>query len=108
MNYKKISDSDRQEQIKTIVDFINDFIKENGYDVNNLYINESTVYQIINKVYQRKQYFEIFHNITISDLKELALNCFWVVKLKPICIDRSLDENLKVELRSINEKFAVY
>lgn len=106
--YKEISDEERQKQLDTLLDFMNDFITDNDYDVNCICGNESIIYQIINKVHQRKQYFKIFHKIIISDLKELALNCFWIVKLKPICIDKDLSENQKVELRYINEKFAIY
>lgn len=107
-NYEEITDTERQEQLDTLLDFINDFITDNNYDIKCIYGNESTIYQVLNKVHQRKQYFKIFHNIDMSDLKELALNCFWIVKLKPICIDKNLGENVKIELRSINEKFAIY
>ncbi len=108
MGYVEISDKERQIQIDTMLDFINSFLTENNYNYNDINSNECTIYQIINKVYQRKQYFKIFHNIDMSDLKELALNCFWIVKLKPLCLNKNLDEKIKVELRSINEKFAVY
>lgn len=45
----------------------------------------------------------------MSECKEVALICFWYIKLHPICaVDKSVLENDIKYLDSINEKLAVY
>lgn len=88
---------------------IESFIMNNKYDINNIYINEKVVMAIIAKVDQRRKYFEYFHGLRMSECKEVALICFWYIKLKPICAvsESTMEKDLKV-FNSINEKLAVY
>lgn len=85
------------------------FVTENGYNSDNIYINEEAVMAIIAKVDQRRKYFKYFHGLDMSEYKEVALICFWYVKLHPICsISKEVMEEDIAELKSINEKMAVY
>lgn len=88
---------------------IESFIEKNQYDVRYLYINQNTVMSVIAKVHQRKKYFEYFHGLEMSDCKEVALICFWYIKLRPICAaSKDLFMKEMEEFNYINEKLAVY
>lgn len=85
------------------------FIQSNGYDPQKIHVDESAVFQIISKVDQRKDYFKFFHHLDISDFKELALNCFWIIKLRPLWYDDSdSEESQKLNFESLNDKLALY
>lgn len=89
------------------IDVIEEFIQKNHYSTKNLYVDEKTIMEIIVKVDQRKKYFQYFHNLDISEFKDVSLICFWYIKLKPICIS-SEDLRNKGDLEAINEKLALY
>lgn len=88
---------------------IEGFVSNNGYDPKNISIDEKTVMSIIAKVDQRKRYFEYFHNIKMSEFKEVALIAFWYIKLRPISVC-STDESVRNSkiFAAINEKLALY
>ena len=79
-------------------------------------VNKNKLYEILNKVEQRKEYFQIFHSINISEFKQLALIVFWVIKLKPIFLrynDEVIEndfviDNPQNDYVSINEAFGIY
>lgn len=95
--------------------FINNF--DGVTDAKKLFgVNKNSLYEIINKVKQRKEYFQIFHSINISEFKQIALIVFWVIKLKPIFLryndemnedDFEID-NPQVDYVSVNEAFGIY
>ena len=88
---------------------IEQFVTDNHYNKKDIKVDRNVIAAIITKVDQRKQYFSYFHHLEMSDLKELALNCFWYVKLHPIVVNLdSIDDKKRWEYRSINEKFAVF
>jgi len=85
---------------------IEQFIGNNKYSSDCLYVNHDTVMSIIAKVNQRKKYFEYFHGLDMSEFKETALISFWYIKMKPICLkDKKVDDN---NLDAINERLALY
>ena len=86
-------------------------------DVKKLFgVNKNILYEVLNKVEQRKEYFQIFHSINISEFKQLALIVFWVIKLKPIFLrynDEVIEndfviDNPQNDYVSINEAFGIY
>ena len=80
------------------------FLASNGFDNLTFTYNSSDLLLIIRKVDQRKHYFKEFHNIAMSELKEISLLCFWLIKFKPYRIENDSDSLHD----SINEKFCVY
>lgn len=67
-------------------------------------INARNLAEVISRTYKRKEYYRYFHNITkVSELKETALICFWLIKLKPFTV---LDDK-SVLRHSVNEKFSL-
>ncbi len=85
---------------KIIKEFIKDYFEEGKGRIK---INKKIVLEIINKVDQRKKYFKYFHDIDMSDFKEVALISFWYIKLKPIFV-----ESDDAVYDTINEKLAFY
>ena len=88
---------------------IENFIRNNKYNPQNIDINVEQIMAIISKVDQRKRYFKYFHGLDMSEYKEVALICFWYIKLRPIsiCCKEITPQELK-SYESINEKLAVY
>lgn len=88
---------------------IEEFLCENDYDQDKLFVNENVVLSIITKVHQRQKYFIYFHGLDMSEYKEAALIAFWYIKLQPITIRaQEFSDQLPKEYDSINEKLAVY
>lgn len=88
---------------------IETFLHKNHFTLDNIYINEKSVYEIISKVHQRQKYYEYFHGLEMSEFKEIALISFWYIKMKPICValeDKTLQ--MSSDFEAINEKLALY
>lgn len=107
--YKPLSNAEWHTEIDHFKAVVASFIEGNGYDPEDVGVSEVTVFQIITKVHQRKKYFSYFHHLDISDFKELALYCFWIVKVQPLfCTKSELTDEESIEFESLNEKFAVF
>lgn len=98
----------KKKNIGSMKRLISKFVVRNGYKEDEVSVNIITLSRIIDKVHQRERYFSYFHSIKMSELKQIALNCFWIIKLHPIDVVIDISENTQFEFRSINEKFAVY
>lgn len=108
-NYNPLNNVELQKQWKKHKEFIEGFIADNQYDLQDISVDEDIVLSIISKVHQRKSYFYFFHKLNMSEYKEAALTCFWCIKLKPISIrTQGLESQHKGEFDSINEKLSVY
>lgn len=107
--YAALSESELQNRWDKHKNIIEDFLSENKYDQNCIFVNEKVILSIITKVHQRQKYFKYFHGLDMSEYKEAALNAFWYIKLRPIMFRSDvLAEQLPGEYDSINEKLAVY
>lgn len=94
------------QKISIIEKIWNDFIIENDNTINIEYdINERNLIEVIVRVDKRKDYYNYFHDLnSISEFKETALLCFWIIKLKPFTILKK-DSVLR---NSTNEMFSLY
>ena len=114
--YQKLSQEEFDMRWQKHREIIQNFLSQNGFDTESVSVNRTLILTIISKVDQRYDYFRYFHDIDISELKEIALNAFWIIKLKPLSItkhdiqdDNTKEENIddnKYDL--INEKLAIY
>lgn len=97
-------------EVERVCKWAKEFVAQNGYDFASLSISETAVYQMITKVDQRKQYFNYFHHLNISDLKEIALYAFWIVKLMPLQFKEgdAPNHDQMLAFESINPKFAAF
>lgn len=109
LHYQGLSMPEWEKQINVLLELVNAFIQTNGIDKSSIIINENVLFQIISKVHQRKEYFIFFHKLDMSDFKEMALNCFWIIKLKPISVQQeTIVIEKRLDLSFINEKFAIF
>lgn len=108
-HYERLSPEQWHIEIEHFRNIAASFIESNGYGKEDIDVAETKVFQIITKVDQRKKYFAYFHHLDISDFKELALYCFWIIKTQPLfCTKTKLCEKEKIDFESLNEKFALY
>lgn len=108
-HYKPLSSVQWNTEINYFRNVAASFIESNGYCQNDIDVVATKVFQIVTKVDQRKKYFAYFHHLDISDFKELALYCFWIIKTQPLyCKKSDLSEDEEIEFESLNEKFALY
>lgn len=109
----EISSEELQRGIDTLIESFWQFVKVEDssiYDAQNLTstsdvnINLRNLAEVISRTYKRKEYYRYFHNIDkVSELKETALNSFWIIKLKPFTV---LSDTSPLR-PSVNEKFAL-
>ena len=57
--------------------------EEMGIDHTKIDVSKNTLQDIIERVEKRRVYFHVYHNIEMGELNEVALVCFWTVKLMP-------------------------
>lgn len=93
-------------QASKIEELWNTFIKhnDNSIDDTKYNINKLNLVQAIDNVEKRKDYFRFYHGIELNELKEVALLCFWIIKLKPFTM---LVEDTKL-LNHVNEVFCLF
>lgn len=106
--YIPIALEKKEENIKGMSRLIDNFLELNQYNANDVKVNAIALSRIVDKVHQREKYFSYFHNISMSELKQIALNCFWIIKLHPIDMADGLSKEEQSKLKSINENFAIY
>ena len=56
---------------------------EKGIPRDKLSVSKECILKIIELVERRRVYFHVFHRIDMSEWNEIALYCFWIVKLQP-------------------------
>lgn len=81
----------------------------------NMRINYPMIYRIIERVDQRRDYYMYFHSnhthaMEMSQAKEVALFCYWLIKYKPISFE-DFDEELSFfndNAYTLNEFYATF
>lgn len=105
--YKDLSIEETKKSLNRIVNLWNAFVNsnDNNLDKSNIDINERNLAEVIERINKRRYHYDIYHNMSeLSEIREIALLCYWIVKLKPFTV---LDN--KSPLRnSANEFFCVY
>lgn len=106
-HYNSLPEKELQELWNKHVSIIDTFLANNKVDNKLVHVDEDIVLSIIAKVDQRRKYFEYFHQLEMSEYKEMALICFWYIKLHPVSITQNVDSHNSLAYSSINEKLAV-
>lgn len=78
----------------------------NGLEENDdYYIHVKNLEEVVRRVDKRKVYYKVFHNLDkINELKQVALQCYWINTLKPFMV-----VNPKAPIyNSPNELFSIY
>jgi hypothetical protein len=89
------------------------FSKEGDIPLNYINVNEYLVLEIHERIDKRRDYYHYFHSegkvTRMSQLKELALLCYWISKYKPLTLNSILSrEYFKKNNCTINEMFAYF
>jgi hypothetical protein len=70
-------------------------------------VNKDDLIEVIERVDKRKDYYYYFHDIdngNMSEYKEVALKCFWIVKLRPFRMENPISDLFDF----VNERFGLY
>lgn len=103
--YQWMTEQEFMNEVKDLEKLLRDFCEGSRlYQYESVKTNMNALKDIIVRVHKRKHYFKIFHNeMNISEYKETALYCYWILKLRPFWIDPSYPSSER-----INEKFALH
>jgi len=75
--YEKINESQKLKMAEEFIRYLGNFreiLSENKEDV---FVCDYTMFEIIERVWKRKIYFQVFHNVNgLNELKETSLYCF--------------------------------
>ncbi|MDR2584090.1 MAG: hypothetical protein LBC75_11465 [Fibromonadaceae bacterium] len=84
--YEKIT----ERQINNMAEGLKSYLKNDNFreiftvDFKEVSFREETLLEIIELVWKRKIYFQVFHDLKdLNELKEASLYCFWILKLQP-------------------------
>lgn len=117
--YKGLSAEEKKRNMDYIQALLDKFIEVSKLDREYIGTNDIALHDIITRIDQRKDYYKYYHSEmlaanldirTISQVKQIALLCFWLIKYKPFFItDVVISNNYYAEWRcTVNEIFAVY
>jgi hypothetical protein len=82
--YEKTTPHQKKEMAKCFARYLTGLVDLFKADSKNISYCEETLFDIIELVWKRKIYFQVFHNVNgLNELKEASLYCFWVLKLQP-------------------------
>lgn len=93
--YNGLSDEEIAEQMTKIQSLFNDYLKTSILIRDDVIWSDELLSSIVIRIDQRKHYYKYFHSQyldgdidlrNISQIKEIALLCYWLVKYKPFTI----------------------
>ena len=91
------------------------FLKESGILTEDVFVNRNLLIEVFNRVDQRSQYYRFFHSppngdeTIMSQIKEVALTCFWIIKYKPFYQTQlAAEKYYRENTCTINEMLALY
>jgi hypothetical protein len=75
--------------------------EEIGLNPDSIDFDPSRLNKIIDMVQRRKLYFHVFHDLEMSELNEICLYVFWILKLRPFIYTekQTTDVNLLIALK---------
>lgn len=117
--YEGLSIEDITFQMNKIQKLFDDFLDKSTLNRENIICNDELINSIVIRIDQRKYYYKYYHSQVldgdidlrnISQVKEIALLCYWLIKYKPFMIlDKKLSRNYYAEWGcGVNEVFAAY
>jgi hypothetical protein len=80
--FTKLDEQVIREKVKKLALYIGDI--HNTFGISDLEVANECLENMVDRVEKRRVYFHIFHNgMEMGELNEMALYCFWVIKLCP-------------------------
>ena len=120
MLYNPIKEEEATIYMNRLQGVIDSFLKKSSLDRSDISVNDALLLKTIVRIDQRSDYFTYFHseidengNIIVdrmSQYKQIALLCFWIIKYKPLRIDDPIKELSYYDQNhcTVNEAFAAY
>lgn len=120
MLYRPIKPETAKEYMDKVQGFLDSFLEKSVLTRDDISVNDALLLKSVIRVDQRSDYFTYFHsevdedgNVIIdkmSQYKQIALFCFWIIKYKPIHINDSITELNYYDKNhcTVNEAFAAY
>jgi hypothetical protein len=82
--YEKISKEQTEQMAKAFKRYLGNMRETLGVNESDVTFCEDTLLEIIELVWKRHIYFQVFHELNgLNELKEISLYCFWILKLQP-------------------------
>jgi len=99
--------------VRDFDEFLSLFVDKKNIDRSTLYINKALIVAIHTRIDQRKDYYQYFHSdeyaTMMSQAKEMALLCYWIVKYKPLFQKENVMEKHFIDYNcTINEKLSLF
>lgn len=120
MIYNKMAPDVACRNMNKLQEILDSFLEKSVLNRDDISFNDALLLKIIVRVDQRSDYFMYFHSTVdengfvdvdmMSQFKQIALLCFWIIKYKPFRItDSSKDFDYYSQNHcTINEAFAAY
>ena len=85
--YKPLGNAARRELLDNFLVTLERHARVSGIDWENIKASNDRLIEIIERVEKRRVYFWVFHGVQMNEVKEAALYCFWLLKLKPFYLE---------------------
>lgn len=120
MIYNPLDDTSATTELNTILFLLESFLDMSTLSAKDLSRNDALLLKMVIRIDQRSDYFTYFHSELdenndvivdqMSQIKRIALLCFWILKYKPFSIvDRKKEQAYYAQNRcTVNETFAAY
>jgi hypothetical protein len=92
-----------QETVKSFIEKLNQYLSNfpDSHGIHDIAANMNIMYEVAERIEKRRVYFHIFYDVSMGELNEISLVCFWILKLHPF-FSKSLQSDV------LNTKIAIY
>ena len=120
MLYTPITEKQATKYMNRLQGYIDSFLEKSMLNRDDISVNDALLLKTVIRVDQRSDYFTYFHsevdeygNVIVdkmSQYKQIALLCFWIIKYKPLRINDTVKELGYYDKNhcTVNEAFAAY
>lgn len=103
--YKAPSKNDKMLYFKNLVSVFEQYAQTANIDMETIDFDFKLMNEVNIRVDKRKDYYIIFHDTYLNEVREAALTAFWILKFKPFLITKHAEEQREL---NINCGFAAY
>ena len=103
--YQAPSIEKKMTYFKNLVSVFVDFAKTVNLNMEDVDFDFKLINEVNIRVDKRKDYYIIFHDTTLNEVREAALTAFWIIKFKPFLITKHEEDQREL---NVNCGFAAY
>jgi hypothetical protein len=102
MRYVPLAPAEKYGKCYSFEGWFREFVKRcPGLHADDVFCRREVILDIVERVEKRRVYFRVFHGLVLSERNEMALYCFWTIKLAPFV-------NMKKPGHPVNAVFAAF